>query len=199
MDVPSYNDLNNSNPKISQTQEPLIDSNAIHQQFQPPFQGGAYQGFQPPHQVQPPVQNFQPPTQAYPPPVENFQPPMQTYQPPIQGGYQSQIHPQAYNQPIQNTHTNNVIVIGAPTVSPILITRNVSGYPRLDTTTALIILILNILFPGIGTIVMGCQPGVNSGSWICIGILQMFLTLFIIGWIWSIITGIICLSNARQQ
>jgi hypothetical protein len=207
MDVPSYNEIDpyNSNDKILQhSKEPMIDPYANlqpqyqnPQQFQPPYQV-PNQAYPAPHQVQPPMQNFQPQTQTYPTPVQNFQPHMQTCQPPIQGGHQHQMHPPVYNPPVvQHTNTNNVIVVQQPSVTPILITRNDSGYPRLDSSLAVLILILNILFPGIGTIVMGCNS-TNSGSWICIGILQIFLSMFLIGWIWAIITGIICLSNARR-
>jgi hypothetical protein len=78
----------------------------------------------------------------------------------------------------------------------VIIENSNDGYPCVDKVMAVIILLLNIFLPGFGTIVMGCV-GNNAGGWICIGICQLFLAFLIIGWIWSIITGLMCLKYSR--
>ncbi len=122
----------------------------------------------------------------------------QSYQP-IQ---QQQGYPQqqpTYPQQNYMPPPNNIVVVTQQPSSPqfVLIQDQTDGYPRLDKTTALVILILNIFFPGIGTMIMGCI-GNNAGGFICIGICQLLLTFLLIGWIWSIITGVNALKYARD-
>lgn len=52
----------------------------------------------------------------------------------------------------------------------------------------IICFILNIFFPGIGTIIAGIAGGCN-GCAIIVGLLQLFTAWLIIGWIWSIWWG----------
>jgi len=71
--------------------------------------------------------------------------------------------------------------------------------PIVDTTTALILLILNIVvFPGLGTMVLGClnhnQP---KCRFIWIGFAQLFTAFCCVGWVWSIVTGIKVLQAAN--
>ncbi|KAL9641720.1 hypothetical protein ABK040_007398 [Willaertia magna] len=56
----------------------------------------------------------------------------------------------------------------------------------------LIILIVNILFPGIGTILAGImtEEKEKSSSAIIVGVLQFVLASCCIGWIWAIYSGI---------
>ncbi|KAL9654617.1 hypothetical protein ABK040_006679 [Willaertia magna] len=56
----------------------------------------------------------------------------------------------------------------------------------------LIILIVNILFPGIGTILAGImtEEKEKSQSAIIVGVLQFILASCCIGWLWAIWTGI---------
>jgi hypothetical protein len=131
---------------------------------------------------------------------QNFHPP-QIYQQtgyPQQGGYFPQNQPQY--APLPPNPGNNIIFVQQP-VSPqyILISNNTEGYPRLSKTNAIVILLLNIFFCGLGSIVMGCiSPGAEG--FICIGILQILLApVLLIGWIWSIITGLNVLKYARQE
>ncbi len=64
--------------------------------------------------------------------------------------------------------------------------------PHVSPLFALIILILNIFFPGLGTWVTGIiGPGASCCCWGLIGLLQFLLVpVIFIGWIWAICTGI---------
>ena len=61
---------------------------------------------------------------------------------------------------------------------------------RSDHSLAVLCLVLNIFVPGFGTIINAYQSHHNRGTGVCIGILQFLLTVFLIGWIWSIVYGI---------
>jgi hypothetical protein len=63
--------------------------------------------------------------------------------------------------------------------------------PILPHTTSIIILIINIFFPGFGTFCLICLGG--GDFWVehlMIGLIQLFCTPFMIGWIWSLAWGI---------
>ena len=64
--------------------------------------------------------------------------------------------------------------------------------PHIDPCFALIVLIMNCIWPGLGTAVTGCiGPGANCCAFILLGLAQFLLIPFLlIGWIWSICTGI---------
>lgn len=68
--------------------------------------------------------------------------------------------------------------------------------PVLDQTTALIVLVINLFFPGIGTIVAGVQGNMPL---IGRGIAQLLLTIVIVGWIWALVNSIQGLSNAKWK
>mmetsp|Transcript_9548 Transcript_9548/g.10559 ORF Transcript_9548/g.10559 Transcript_9548/m.10559 type:complete len:86 (+) Transcript_9548:42-299(+) len=57
-----------------------------------------------------------------------------------------------------------------------------------------IILILNIVLPGVGTMVAGCIYKCHRKS-IIIGLLQLLLFPFIIGWVWSVIWGVLIVKQ----
>lgn len=92
----------------------------------------------------------------------------------------------------------NIVVVADTGPEP-----NVCGnrIPILDSGTALVILIINIFFPGIGTMITGCIGNVdNCAGWFCIGVLQIALIFaFGIGWIWSIIVGVQIVSRAGAR
>lgn len=72
--------------------------------------------------------------------------------------------------------------------------------PYLDSTTALIILILNIIIPGLGTMLVGCLGrNANCVAWFLIGLAQDFLTAVCVGWIWSILTGLAIYKKSNEQ
>jgi len=123
---------------------------------------------------------------------------------------------QGYNQPLPNNnpygqpnnypygqtnhhqqHQTNVVVMS-------LDEPNVCGnrVPIFDQVTAIVLLFINIFVPGIGTMIVGCIAGGNTNcfAWFCIGFLQLFLTpIFLIGWIWAIITGVQLLQRSGQN
>lgn len=61
----------------------------------------------------------------------------------------------------------------------------------------LICLLLNII-PGVGTIVAGVRDGSNLVRDIVIGILQFVLTIGIIGFIWSIVWGVLIYQKSPK-
>ena len=68
--------------------------------------------------------------------------------------------------------------------------------PVVDMNMAVVVLIVNIFFPGIGTIVAGV---VGNKPMIVRGILQLVLSLIIVGWIWALVTSIQVLQNAKWK
>ncbi len=88
--------------------------------------------------------------------------------------------------------------------------RTVGGrvIPKLSPTMASGVLLLNIFFPGLGTMVVGCYISEkNSESenknevccgWFCIGLLQMIFASCIFGWVWSIIAACSIMSVAND-
>lgn len=67
--------------------------------------------------------------------------------------------------------------------------------PSTTQVTAIILLIINIFFPGWGTIIMSFIGGFKVKTLI-VGILQFLTAFIIIGWIWSIWWGILCLQKS---
>ena len=61
------------------------------------------------------------------------------------------------------------------------------------------ILILNIFFPGIGTIAAGCYDKSNRGEYIKYGIMQLLTACIIVGWVWAIIFSIKLLDNVKNN
>ena len=67
-------------------------------------------------------------------------------------------------------------------------------------------MVLNILSPGLGTIINGCQCcceccGVRECRWSAffIGLLQDISSLIIIGWIWSIFWGVLIYQKTANH
>ena len=72
-----------------------------------------------------------------------------------------------------------------------------SSIPSMNKTTALILFIVNIFFPGLGTMISACVGGgsLNTDQ-LLVGILQWLTAFLIIGWIWSIWWGWLMYSKA---
>ena len=60
---------------------------------------------------------------------------------------------------------------------------------KLEPTMGLICFIANIGWPGLGTIIAGFINKDAMMNNLIVGILQMFLTCILVGWIWSIYGG----------
>ena len=68
---------------------------------------------------------------------------------------------------------------------------------KVDKTMAIVLLILNIFFPGLGTLINACMgDGGVVGDQIIVGILQWLTAICIFGWIWAIWWGIIMVQRA---
>jgi hypothetical protein len=65
--------------------------------------------------------------------------------------------------------------------------------PVLETSIAVVVLVVNLVLPGIGTIVAGV---VGHQRLIGRGIAQLLLALIIVGWFWGLVSGVQALTNA---
>ena len=140
---------------------------------------------------------------GYPPqgPPPGYAPPPPGYAPPPQGYYQQPPPgyappPQGYPQPgMQTATTTNVVVVGQQ--QPIMVSQTYTGCcadAMIDCseTTGMIILILNILWPGFGTFLSSCldRNGCNMSAF-CLSFAQAFLVVVcFLGWAMSIIHGL---------
>ena len=61
---------------------------------------------------------------------------------------------------------------------------------KLSQPCAIVILILDIIAPGFGTMCLGCFAKPDCGNAFLTGLLQSLTAFIIIGWIWSIYLGI---------
>lgn len=71
--------------------------------------------------------------------------------------------------------------------------RPYTQMPVLDSAMAAVVLVVNILIPGVGTIIAGVLSGQKL---IGRGIAQFFLAIVIVGWVWGIVNGVQALQNA---
>lgn len=69
--------------------------------------------------------------------------------------------------------------------------------PVTSKVIAIILLVLNIFFPGVGTLIMACVGGQFMCEHIICGVLQILLAFIIIGWVWSIVWGVFLLLRAN--
>ena len=71
--------------------------------------------------------------------------------------------------------------------------------PICPPDVALVVLILNIVSPGIGSIVSAYyDPSGCNCKTVTFGILQMLLTIVIVGWVWSILMGLAIYSKSND-
>eukprot|EP00177_Eucheuma_denticulatum_P007333 GFKZ01013346.1.p1 GENE.GFKZ01013346.1~~GFKZ01013346.1.p1 ORF type:complete len:139 (+),score=12.89 GFKZ01013346.1:254-670(+) len=64
---------------------------------------------------------------------------------------------------------------------------------------ALIALVVNIFFPGIGTMITSCFGTRVDASTLLIGILQLFTAPILVGWIWAIVWGVNLTKKAKEE
>ena len=70
--------------------------------------------------------------------------------------------------------------------------------PFIDQTTALIYLILNLIFPGFGTMLIGCTyQNPNCCKWVLLGFAQSLTGICCVGWIWAIVTSVQVLQYSQ--
>lgn len=67
--------------------------------------------------------------------------------------------------------------------------------PVLTQVVAIILLILNVIFPGLGTAIMACLNTVYLCENLVIALLQFLTAPCLVGWIWSIIWGVFCVMR----
>lgn len=80
-----------------------------------------------------------------------------------------------------------------PTASTIQESPPYPQAPIVKREEALIVLLINLFVPGVGTIaagIMGDKPLIGRG------IAQLVLALIIVGWIWALITSLQTLQNS---
>ncbi len=70
--------------------------------------------------------------------------------------------------------------------------------PVLSKTIAIIILIINVIFPGVGTMLLSCIGGEFKKEHLFVGLIQMVLAICVIGWIWSILWGVLLLLKSNN-
>jgi len=68
--------------------------------------------------------------------------------------------------------------------------------PITSKCMSIILLILNIIWPGLGTAIMGCMVSEHLVTNLVIGLLQFVTAICVIGWIWSIAWGVFCLMKS---
>ena len=72
--------------------------------------------------------------------------------------------------------------------------------PHLNREFAIVVLILNIIFPGVGTIIAAFndEKGYNYNQF-WIGFQQFNLFIIIVGWFWSVWWGFLILEKASKR
>lgn len=70
--------------------------------------------------------------------------------------------------------------------------------PSFEKTVAIVLLILNIIIPSLGTFLCACVGGGFRSTQIIVGLLQFVTTPIIIGWVWSIWWGIEILNKSKS-
>ena len=68
-----------------------------------------------------------------------------------------------------------------------------------DTLTAITFFAMNIFIPGSGTIANQLMADTLQCQGILAGVLQMLLSVFIVGWVWSVYWGYLIYRLARDN
>ena len=75
----------------------------------------------------------------------------------------------------------------------------IQSIPFVSQGNGIIILIINILFPGLGTMILACMSPNISGEQLLIGMLQfLFFIFFFVGILWSIWWSILVLQKSGK-
>ncbi|MES1912233.1 MAG: hypothetical protein MHM6MM_004544 [Cercozoa sp. M6MM] len=77
----------------------------------------------------------------------------------------------------------------------LLVTIKTRRVPKVSETMGVICFILDIFLPGIGTLLAGATEGKTDTM--IIGVLQFFLAVFLVGWLWSIYWGYLIWKKSK--
>jgi hypothetical protein len=75
----------------------------------------------------------------------------------------------------------------------------VGNVPKTTVKQSILILIMNIIIPGSGTILLGIISDPRNDNLIKTGVLQFISAIFVVGWIWSIWWGIELVKKAKDD
>lgn len=76
----------------------------------------------------------------------------------------------------------------------------VKNVPHVSKPVAVIQAILNLVFPGIGTMVMACASNESvSKTQLSIGMLQLLTSFVLVGWIWALYWSYLCVMKTFGQ
>ena len=67
--------------------------------------------------------------------------------------------------------------------------------PKVDKMIAIVLLVVNIFLPGIGTIVAAIMDGFDVKN-VIFGCLQFLLAALLIGWVWAIFWSILMIKRS---
>lgn len=73
-----------------------------------------------------------------------------------------------------------------------------SHLPTLGRSVAIFILVLNIIIPGLGTAFLCCIGGTCKTEHLIIGLIQFCTAFCLVGWLWSIMWGLIILMKSNN-
>jgi uncharacterized membrane protein len=71
--------------------------------------------------------------------------------------------------------------------------------PTTSKCMAIVLLVLNCIWPGLGTAIMACMVREFMVENLVIALLQFVLAICVIGWVWSIIWGVFVLMKAKPE
>jgi uncharacterized membrane protein (DUF485 family) len=76
--------------------------------------------------------------------------------------------------------------------------KQIADINHVKAPMGIILLILNIIIPGVGTFINGLMGDKIHLTTVIIGILQILTTFILIGWIWSIWWGILIFQKQKK-
>ena len=70
--------------------------------------------------------------------------------------------------------------------------------PKVTSPWQYVAFLMNLFFPGTGTLLASCWAAPCSKSQAVIGVLQFITTMYIVGWLWSVVWGCLIVSTAND-
>jgi hypothetical protein len=73
--------------------------------------------------------------------------------------------------------------------------------PKLNNTTPYVVAAVNVVLPGVGTMIAACvgYPQSWSKTQLSCGLLQMLTAVFVIGWLWSLYWSFLFIRRALKD